>query len=216
MHRTIYLHGALGETFGREFRLSVDTPAEAVRALCSQLSGFQQYLDGKYFQVFRGAEVDGRDQDPQELHIAFSDDERELHIVPRAMGAKRNGLGKIILGGLLIAASFFIPGSWAIAGEAVAGLVFNVGASMALGGIAQVLGGQAVTSDYDNRDQPKSELFGNALNVSTPGVAVPVLVGMCEVGSVVISSAIHVEDRVTAGAAWAGVSDSILGGFAFD
>ncbi|WP_224826294.1 hypothetical protein [Cognatishimia sp. MH4019] len=196
MIRTVYLHGALGEAFGREFRLAIDSPAEAVRALCTMIGGFDAHMRDRYYQVFRGAEVDGRDQTPQELHVAFADDETELHIIPRAIGAKRQGIGKVVLGAVLIAASFVIPGGWAIAGKAVSGLVAQAGVAMVLGGVSQMLAPQPTsgTSDYDSREGPKSELFGSAVNVSTPGVAVPVVVGECEVGSVVVSAAIHVED----------------------
>ncbi|WP_082152510.1 tail assembly protein [Candidatus Rhodobacter oscarellae] len=195
MIRTIHLHGALGDTFGQEFRLAVDSPAEAVRALCTMLKGFEAHVRDRYYQVFRGAEIDGRDQSPQELHVAFTTDEAVLHIVPRAIGAKRQGLGKVILGGLLIAASFAIPGGWAIAGKAVSGIVAQVGVAMVLGGVSQMLAPQRA-SDYESREQPTSDLFNSTVNVTTPGVPVPVLVGECEVGSVVISAAIHVEDRV--------------------
>lgn len=194
MIRTVYLHGALGETFGREIRLAIDSPAEAVRALCSMIKGFEAHITDRYYQVFRGAEIDGRDQTPQELHASFADDEAELHIVPRPEGAKRQGLGKIILGAVLIAASFVIPGGWAIAGKAVSGIVAQAGVAMVLGGVSQMLAPQ-VSSDYENREQPKSALFSSAVNVTTPGVPVPVVVGECEVGSVVVSAAIHVEDR---------------------
>lgn len=192
--RTVYLHGALGETFGREIPLAIDSPAEAVRALCVMLKGFEAHITDRYYQVFRGAEIDGRDQTPQELHAAFAGDETELHIVPRPEGAKRQGLGKIILGAVLIAASFVIPGGWAIAGKAISGIVAQAGVAMVLGGVSQMLAPQ-VGSDYENREQPKSALFSSAVNVTTPGVPVPVVVGECEVGSVVVSAAIHVEDR---------------------
>lgn len=195
MIRTVYLHGALGETFGREIRLAIDSPAEAVRALCTMLKGFEAHVRDRYYQVFRGAEVDGRDQSPQEMHVAFSQDETELHVLPRAIGAKRQGLGKIILGGLLIAASFAIPGGWAIAGKAVSGIVAQAGVAMVLGGVSQMLAAQQSQSDYESREQPKSDLFNSAVNVTTPGVPVPVLVGECECGSVVASAAIHLEDR---------------------
>ena len=196
MIRTIHLHGALGKRFGREIQLAVDTPAEAVRALCTMLKGFEAHVTDRYYQVFRGRRREGIDVDPQELHVRFADAEAELHIVPRAAGAKRQGLGKIILGGLLIAASFVIPGGWAIAGKAISGIVAQAGVAMVLGGVSQMLAPQRA-SDYENRDQPQSELFSSATNVTTPGVAVPVIVGECEVGSVVVSAAIHVEDRAT-------------------
>lgn len=197
MIRTVYLHGALGDTFGPEYRFAIDTPAEAVRALCTMVKGFGDYIRDRHYQVFRGAQLDGRDQSPQELHVRFSSDELELHIVPRTVGAKRNGLGKILVGGLLIAASFVIPGGFAIAGKAVSfsGIAGNLGLAFALGGASQLLAGKQSAADYDNREQPKSQLFGSAINVTSPGVAVPVAVGECEVGSVVVSAAIHVEDQ---------------------
>ncbi|WP_208352620.1 hypothetical protein [Pseudaestuariivita rosea] len=89
MIRTIYLHGALGKAFGREFRFAIDTPAEAVRALCTLVEGFEAHVRDRLYQVFRGAEVNGRDQSPQELHIAFAAEETELHIVPRARRERR-------------------------------------------------------------------------------------------------------------------------------
>lgn len=196
MIRTVYLHGALGEAFGREFRLAIDSPAEAVRALCTMIGGFDAHMRERYYQVFRGAEIDGRDQTPQELHVAFADDEAEIHIVPRAIGAKRQGIGKVILGAVLIAASFVIPGGWAIAGTAISGIVAQAGVAMVLGGVSQMLAPTPSAASYEDREQPKSQLFGSAVNVTTPGVPVPVVVGECEVGSVVVSAAIHVEDRI--------------------
>jgi len=196
MIRTVYLHGALGEAFGPQHRLAVETPAEAIRALATLLKGFAAHVEERYYQVFRGAELDGRDLTPQELHVTLADDEGEIHIVPRAAGAKDDGLGKILLGGLMIAAAFIIPGSWAIAGQAVSGMVGQMGAAMVLGGIATMLAPTPAAEDYEDQDGPKSQMFGSAVNVTSPGVAVPVIVGECEVGSVVVSAAIHVEDMV--------------------
>lgn len=195
MVRTIHLHGALGQRFGRSHRLDVVSPAEAVRALCIMLGGFQSYVSDGRYQVFRGKRKKGVDLDPVELHVGFSDADSEMHIVPRAVGAKNRGLGKILLGGLLIAASFAIPGAWALSGVKISATVATLGLSMAIGGVAQILAPQQ-QSDFDDRDdQLKSSLFGGPTNVTAPGVAVPVAVGELEVGSVVISSAIHVEDR---------------------
>jgi predicted phage tail protein len=195
MIRTVYLHGALGDAFGHKFCLAIDSPAEAVRALCTMVGGFEAHMRDRYYQVFRGAEIDGRDQAPQELHIAFADDEVEIHIVPRAIGAKRQGIGKVILGAALIAASF-IPGLPVIAGTALSGVLAQAGVAMVLGGVSQMLAPTPSAASYEDREQPKSQLFGSAVNVSTPGVPVPVIVGECEVGSVVVSAAIHVEDRI--------------------
>lgn len=196
MIRTITLHGALAEQFGTVFKMDVKTPAEAVRALCTMLDGFQIYIDDKYYQLFRGAEIDGRDQDPQELHIQFSDDDKELHIVPRSEGAKKGGIGKIILGAILVIVSFFIPAVWAIAGKSIAGMVASAGVAMALGGLAQVFASPNQGVDYNATENQTGSLFNGSLNSVQPGAAVPVLIGESEVGSVVASAAIHLEDRI--------------------
>ena len=40
---TILLYGQLRQ-FGRSFRMAVRTPAEAVKALCVQIPGFERFL----------------------------------------------------------------------------------------------------------------------------------------------------------------------------
>lgn len=197
MIRTIHLHGALGLRFERQLRLSVATPAEAIRALSSQLQGFEDAIGSEHYQVMRGHPVAGLDLDPHELHFPFGDEE-ELHIIPRGFGAKRDGLGKVILGTLLLAASFVVPGSWAATAtlSKTVTTLEMVGTGLLLQGISRVFAPQRA-SNYENREQPTSSLFGSATNISTPGVPVPVLVGECEVGSVVVSASIHVGDRAS-------------------
>jgi len=194
MIRTIHLHGALGKKYGRKIRMDVASPAEAVRALSLQIKGFAAYVEKRYYQVFRGTRRDGVDVGPRGLHLRLGDDLTEIHIVPRAAGAKNDGLGKILLGGLLIAASFVIPGAWAIGGKAVAGILGQAGLAMALGGVSSLLAQQADKGGTDE-DQAKSDLFGAPVNLTSPGSPWPIVVGRCEVASVMTSSAIHVEDR---------------------
>ena len=53
MMRTIVLHGAIGEEFGRSFRLDVHSPREAVHALILQLRGFRDALRRGHYRVTR-------------------------------------------------------------------------------------------------------------------------------------------------------------------
>ena len=57
--RTIRLYGVLGATFGREYRLSVASPKEAIRALSIIVPGFERFLNtskqrGLTYAVFSG------------------------------------------------------------------------------------------------------------------------------------------------------------------
>jgi predicted phage tail protein len=43
--RTIRLYGVLGATFGRVHKMAVETPREAIRALCIVIPGFERFLN---------------------------------------------------------------------------------------------------------------------------------------------------------------------------
>lgn len=99
--RTIRLYGKLGARFGRRFRLAVNSPAEAVHALCTMLPGFQQYLmgakaKGMEFAVFNGRQNLSRDQ----LHDPPGQD--DIRIAPVLVGSKRGGVLQTIIGIVLI------------------------------------------------------------------------------------------------------------------
>ncbi|WP_254811130.1 hypothetical protein [Xanthomonas campestris] len=64
---TVRLYGVLRAKFGKEFRLAVASPAEAIRALSLQLPGFQAFLMGAKdrgltFAVFNGRRNLSEDQ----------------------------------------------------------------------------------------------------------------------------------------------------------
>ncbi|MEN5288560.1 tail assembly protein, partial [Stenotrophomonas lactitubi] len=129
--RTIRLYGLLGARFGRRFRLAVSNPAEAVRALCVLLPGFQQYLmgakaKGMEFAVFVGRQNLSKDQ----LHDPPGTD--DIRIAPVLVGSKRGGILQTILGIVLI-----VVGVWTQNYQ----LVFQ-GGVMVLGGVAQMLAPQ--------------------------------------------------------------------------
>lgn len=199
MIREIHLHGALGRDLGRSVvKFSVASPAEAVRALCVMVPGARERLERGAYMIAREGSKLARGVDAPELHFGFTDDERALHIIPRAAGAKSGGgIAKIVLGVILIAASFFVPGAGLLGAQVITGsMVAGLGVSLALGGIAAVLAPKTKSAaNYTQADQEKSTMFGDAENTVAPGAAVPVVIGVCEVGSVVVSASIHTEDR---------------------
>ena len=111
-------------------------------------------------------------------------------------------MGRILAGIALIALAF-IPGigtatAAAIAAGAKAGFtvvgtaLFGLGASLALGGVAQLLTPTPkVPQGVDKQDDPrKSYSFSGIQNTSRQGVPVPIVYGETLVGSVVISAGI--------------------------
>ena len=183
--RTISLGGELGRRFGRVHRLSVSTPAEAVRALSSQIKGFAQFLidsrdKGMAFIVLNG----GMDIGAEELKFPARGD---IRIVPVLAGSKFfGGLFKIIIGAVLVVVGVFT------------GNVFLVkaGLMLALSGVSQLLAPHPKSSKGDKPNNQANYSFNGAVNTQAQGNPVPVLYGRLKVGSAVISAGISTTDGV--------------------
>jgi predicted phage tail protein len=191
--RTIRLSGKLGAQFGRVHRLAVSSTAEAVRALCVMLPGFNRELmssrdRGIVYACFLGKRNIGQG----ELTLAGGTD--DIRISPRIAGAKSGGFLQIILGVALIAASF-IPGVGVFATP-----LLSMGASMAIGGVLQMLVPQQSTASAADVDNGASYNFNGPVNTTAQGNPVPVLYGRMIVGSAVISAAILAQDQAYVGA----------------
>ena len=157
--KRVVLRGELGKQFGRIHKFDLNTPAEAIRALCANFEGFQQALVtagergvGYIVQVGKAAidEVD-------EIHNPTGQDE-EISITPVLAGAGGGGgIGNILAGVALVAAAIvFAPlgagflglGAGALSSGSVAALsvassvVGFIGTSLILSGTAQLLSPQ--------------------------------------------------------------------------
>jgi predicted phage tail protein len=190
--KTIRLHGWLGKRFGKQFRLDVASPAEAVRALCSQLAGFQKALTddvhGFRVRVQKTALVE------KELQYPFGASET-LHLVPAVSGSGgKGGIGQIFLGIALIAASFLFPPAFTLFGVAVAPALASFGFSMILGGVAQFLFAPPSSKVKERPENKPSYAFNGPVNTVQQGNCVPVLYGELIIGSQVVSAGLFTED----------------------
>jgi predicted phage tail protein len=195
MLRKIKLYGKLAKFIGhRVLEADVATAAEAVRFLLANWPELEAHMSDQHYRVSIGT----YDIDLEELHHPAG--AAPLSFVPVVAGA--GAVGRIIAGVALIALAF-IPGigtatAAAIAAGAKAGLtvvgtaLFGLGASLALGGVAQLLTPTPkVPQGADNQDDPrKSYSFSGIQNTSRQGVPVPIVYGETLVGSVVISAGI--------------------------
>lgn len=194
--RTIRLYGKLGNKFGRVHYFAVKNTAEAIRALCVMIPGFQQELmtssqRGVAYSVFLGKENIG-DTDLQK-----PTGNEVIRIAPILQGAKSGGLFQTILGAaLVIGAGFFTGGTAfaALGAGGVGGFVASVGASMFLGGVIQLISPQQTTQS-SSTNNGASYNFSGAVNTTTQGNPVPVLYGRMIVGSAVISAGIYSQDQ---------------------
>ncbi|ENO0813271.1 tail assembly protein [Enterobacter hormaechei] len=193
---TIRLYGALGARFGRVHKLAVQTSAEAVKALCINFDGLEDYLmnakkNGMTFAVFRGKRNIGV-QDFQELA-----GDSDIRIAPVMEGAKKAGMFQTILGAVMVVAGVIIgvTTNWTGVGLTFgAGLIMS-GASMMAGGIYQMLSPQPKgLQGRDDPDNKPSYAFGGSVNTLAMGNPVALLYGVREIGGAIISAGIISED----------------------
>ena len=198
MLRKIKLYGKLAKFIGhRVLEADVATAAEAVRFLLANWPELEAHMNDQHYRVSVGT----YDLAEDELHHPAG--AASISIVPVVAGA--GAVGRILLGVALIALSFVSFGGTAFAGVGGAfgifggtgaafgsTILFGVGASLLLGGVAQLLTPTPkVPQGLDSQGDPrKSFSFSGIQNTSRQGVPVPIVYGETVVGSVVISAGI--------------------------
>jgi predicted phage tail protein len=182
MLRKIRLYGSLAKFVGsRVLEADISTAAEAVRFLVANFEGLEQHMADKHYRVITHTSLAA-----DELHDITNVE--AIKIVPVIEGS--GAVGRILAGIALIAISFFVP--------FVAPILFGLGASLVLGGVAQLITpvprvGQGENSTSDIK---KSYNFSGIQQTSRAGTPVPLVYGKTLVGSVVISAGIgnEIED----------------------
>lgn len=181
---TIKLSGSLAQKFGRLHRrqVSAGDTWEVFRALKATLDGFEaevRRLDrlGLRFAIFRNRKNVGSN----EFGMGGA---REIRIVPVIEGSKRGGILQIVLGVVLIAASYF--------GAPTA----PAGIALLAGGVIQMLSPQAAgLKQSTSPENMPSYAFGSAKNTTASGNPVPICIGDRRWGGAIISASIYAEDK---------------------
>lgn len=190
--RTVLLYGDLAKQFGREHRFAIRNAAEAVRALCANFRTFETAIMNADRSGYKFKVVVGKDDiDQTQLH-ELSSDRDTIRIIPVVAGS--GAVGRIIAGALLIAASF-IPGLQALSIGAIslAQASATIGASLLIGGVAQLLAGPPPSRQKE--EERRSSVFSGPVNTTQQGVPIPVGYGRMFIGSVVISAGIITSDQ---------------------
>lgn len=189
--RTVRLYGVLGATFGRVHRLAVATPKEAFKALSVIIPGFEPFVNsskrkGLAYAVFSGT----TNLTISELDADKSD--RDIRIAPIIIGSKQAGLLQIIAGAILVVAGYFTFGTTSAVGMGM----IAAGASMAIGGVIQMLSPQAKgLASKQDADNQASYAFGSVTNTAAQGYPVALPYGSPRIGGAIISAGIYVEDQ---------------------
>jgi len=208
--KTVKVYGELKKRLGGQgvFKLDVRTPAEAIRALCANFAGLEQWLseshkDGVYYRVLLGKETIEEENVEKLLHPWSEQD--TFKITPVVTGAGR-GFGRFIAGALLMTVAIVNPvvgfgagggmgfGVWAGKTTLVSSLAAaagNLGLYMMISGVAQMI---SPTPQAPNREanKIKNYSFSGITNTTAQGFPVPIVYGRCFTGSAVISAGLDV------------------------
>jgi len=190
----IKLHGKLAKFIGhKEFDVKVNSVAQAVSFLIHNFPEAETYMNPQYYMIQVGNDF----IDKEEIHYPVG--KQEINFIPVIAG--RGNVGKIILGGALIAMSFGVGGlfaapmSFGAGGFAAAGLgakaAFGIGAGLLLSGVSGMLFPVPDQQQFASEEDPRiSFSFGGVQNTSRAGTPVPIVYGEIITGSVVISAAV--------------------------
>jgi len=183
MKRKVYLEGEIGEKFGREFTMNVDSFAEAIRCLDCNFPEFRQYMiESEDRGIGFVCDVSGNAiQDEREL-LLIDKNEGDFTISAVPAGSKK--AAKVIIGAILIYISFQIDPSGATA-ERIAAFTFALGANLVITGIQEMLAPDPSVDDA----QDESYLYQGTSQTILEGDPVPVLYGKLRVPGRPISTA---------------------------
>ena len=201
MEREVRLYGSLAKFIGqRRFMAEISSAAEAVRMLIANFPGLERHMADQHYRVI----VDNYDADLSEIHYPAAGC---IQIIP-VIGGAGGAVGRIALGAALIVGAFFTGGATlGFFGSTigVGAMLGGIGASLVLGGVAQLLSptpqiGQyglassITTTENTELDPQKSYSFSGIQNTSQQGSPVPLIYGEVYVGSVVISAGIDTDN----------------------
>lgn len=190
---TVTLYGHLADKYGKTHHIDAKTPAEVIRAFCANFKDFKEQIiqDGQaFYKVIAGRE---NRSSPDALHVGTS---KTIKIVP-VIGGK-SGLGRVIVGAAMIAASFYMPTYFTTTGlfasVSLSSVASSIGWSLVLGGISSMLFAPPKVK-INNGERPENKpsyAFSGAINTTGQGNPVPICYGRLRVGSQVISTGLSV------------------------
>jgi len=221
----VRLLGELGERYGTEHTYyNLRTPADAIRLLCINMPELQEELVTAHERGV-GYRLLQADQDMGYSDLRLPLGQNDLVLVPVIAGSGR-GVGQVFAGIALVAASFFVLpavlGGAVFSGALGYGTATAIiagtqalGASLILGGVAQLLSPQPQVPSLGNQrfgsgtnastrgpqsltrgaDGQQSYAYTGAANTVGVGQTIPVAYGKVLIGSQLLSANVEVTDE---------------------
>jgi predicted phage tail protein len=190
----------------------VDTPAQAIKALCVNFPGLDKWLidseqTGMGFRVTVGKERITQ-EDASVAVLPWS--ERDVFSIAPVLAGAGQGFGQVLAGIGLVALAIIagpaaggflglgaqaFAGAGFVLGGAAATAIGGIGAALVLSGVAQMLSPQPDISALQRGKEAarlESFSFSGIVNTSQQGMPVPIVYGRAFVGSAVLSSGLDV------------------------
>lgn len=183
--RKVIFHGALGKLIPEPIVVFAETVAEALKAvsrMCPELAPNPK--QGKLRVQVKGC---------RSVESLFDTNNtlEEIHVFPQFNGGKRGGITQIVIGVLLIAASFLVApyAPW------LSGIMLKAGALMLLGGVLQLM--QQPKRDSASTATRRSYTFSAGQNTVDIGTRISILYGRKKVAGHILGFNINAEPSST-------------------
>lgn len=183
---TVTLNGPMGKKFGRKWNLSVNNVFEALQLIDANKPGVLAWMRmnvAKFDRYHIKVEhADGTKREVSEKEVGMiSEGLKSITITPILAGA---GAGiRIVIGAVLMVVGVWTSNPY----------IFGMGASLALGGIVQLLSPTPKMASGNQRSDNTSYYFDGPVNTVDQGVPVPLIYGRILAGSQVISARVTID-----------------------
>ena len=188
----ITVYGRLARFLGqRTFEAEINSSVDAIRFLLANFPKLQSHMIEQNYCV----KIGNYEINEKELDVPVG--QQEIKIVPVAIGA-RKGLGRFILGTVIIGAAFAVGGG--VFGAALAknlgaiSFAKNLGVYLALSGASEMISPTPTPPGISDDPQQRNFSFNGVQNTGRAGGAIPVVYGEIFTGSFVVTAGIDTAD----------------------
>jgi len=179
MKRKVYLEGELANRFGSELTLNVDSFRDLFRLLNANDSTLNDYFMECHENNIGFVCKWGDKPVEEESELLLQLQEGDMYVSPVPAGSG-DGIGKVIVGAVLVIVALTVPGAFAFLGTYGSQIALYVGATIALAGIAEIMAPDPAVDSNDIQNDT-SYLFQGSAQTILEGDPVPILYGRLRV-----------------------------------
>lgn len=186
MMHTIHLHGYMAEKYGKTVTMSAANLFQLMRGLVSRFGPqFKEDVRVGRWHLTDGAVKSGNDIAQDDVRGSLLFKHKHVHLLPEVVGA--SAALRVIVGIVLIIAGVYFEQPWMV----------QLGASMVLGGVAEMLTKPPKTGGDKGQENKGSYIYNSAVNVTTQGGPIPLGYGRVSRASSVLITTDFSSDEIT-------------------